>query len=208
MPVGGIGLGGLDPVADVLVPLGLLLTVVTTVGTVHRLKGKPWLALLAPLSVVSVIGIAGIARVARPDSPWARWRYSPDRMGQARIRFGPGGAGPEPRWDPPATAGFVTVLAGVVAGVPAGAVTSLAGGVIVVHALLASVGRTASLRVCRWTVGGAAAGQAVAVALLLPGLGTLPGMVTTTVTGAGLALLRPRAGPGVDALDPGEPLTR
>lgn len=185
--------GALDLVADVLVPLGLLLTVVTTVGTVHLLKGKPRLALLAPLSVVSVIGIAGIARVAKPDSPWARWRYSPDRMAQARIRFGAATTGPVSRRDPPATAGFVTVLAGVVCGVPSGAVTSLAGGVIVGHALLACAGRDRSLRIGTVTVAIAAAGQAVVV-VASPGATVLPGVCTTVLTAVGVALLSRRPG--------------
>ncbi|BBG00180.1 MULTISPECIES: hypothetical protein [Pseudonocardia] len=208
MPSGGSELlPGLDLVGDVLVPLGLLLTVVTTVATVHRLKGKPRLALLAPLSVVSVIGIAGIARVAKPSSPWARWRYSPDRMAQARIRFGAARTDAVPRRNPPATGGFVTVLIGVLAGVGFGAVTSLAGGVIIGHALLASAGRAASCRVCGWVVAIAAVGQLVAVVVVLPGLDALPGVVTTLVTGAGVLLLR-RPAAVQDPPGSGDPLPR
>ncbi|MBN9735538.1 MULTISPECIES: hypothetical protein [unclassified Pseudonocardia] len=182
--------GGLDPIDDVLVPAGALLTLVTTVGTVHWLKGKRRIALLAPLSVVSVIGIVGVARVAKPDSPWARWRYSADRLGQARIRYG-GTADDTPahRWEPPATAAFAVVLAGIVAGVPFGAVTSLVGGVILAHALLASAGRPASLTVCTATAGAAAAGEVVTVLLAR---GSVPGAATTLVVAAGVALLHLR----------------
>lgn len=188
-------IGGLDAVDDVLVPVGGLLTVVTTVGTVHLLKGKRYLALLAPLSVVSVIGMLGVFRVARPASPWARWRYSADRFAQARIRFGGALPGPVHRWDPPATAALGTVLVGVVAGVPLGAVTSLIGGVIVTHALLASAGRAASRRVCTWTVVVAGVGQAAVVVANLPELEPLPGATTTLVTAAGVAWLhRPPRG--------------
>lgn len=176
-------------VGDVLVPAGLLLTVVTGVGTVHWLKGKRRLACLAPLSVVSVIGIVGITRVARPTSAWARWRYSDDRMAQARVRFG--GPAPEPveRLAPPATAGFGLVLAGVVAGVPLGAVTSLVGGVLVAHALLASAGRAASGRVCVALAVAAVVGQGAAAALDPSDWRTWPATITTLVVAGGAAVL-------------------
>lgn len=176
-------------VGDVLVPAGLILTVVTAVGTVHWLKGKRWVALLAPLSIVSVVGIIGVARVAKPDSPWARWRYGPDRMAQACARFGT--AAPEPVQHPqPSNAGFVLVLAGVVAGVPCGAVTSLAGGVLLGNAWLARAGRAASGRACGWLAAVTVAGQVVLVALTLPDPAALPGAATTALVAAGAVALR------------------
>lgn len=183
-------------IADVLVPVGVLLTVVTTVGTVQWLKGKRRIALLAPLAVVSVIGIIGITRVAKPGSPWARWRYGPDRMGQARARFG-GSAADLPdlpdRLDPPATLGAGLVLAGVVAGAPLGAVTSLVGGVLAGHALLASAGRPASGRICVVLAVAAALGEGVA-ATLDPGDWRIwPAAATTVTVAAGAAILQQRA---------------
>ncbi|MET0188194.1 MAG: hypothetical protein ABW212_04290 [Pseudonocardia sediminis] len=186
-----VGTGGLTLVADLLVPVGALLTVVTSTGTVQWLKGKRRLALLAPLSVVSVIGIVGVTRVAKPGSPWARYRYDDDRMGQARARFGgpvapsrPSRAGPTPL----ATAGFATLLVGVVAGVPLGAATSFVGGVLMAHALLARAGRQTSRLVCTVVIGVAALAEAMLVAIDLPARGTLPGAVTTLVVAAGVGM--------------------
>lgn len=188
----------LSPVADVLVPVGALLTVVTGVGTVHWLKGKRRLALLAPLSVVSVLGVVGTARVARPDSPWARWRYDGTRAAQALARFGGHPPRPVHRLVPPATAGFGLVLAGVLAGVPLGAATSPVGGVLVGHALLASAGRPASRRVCAVLAATAAAGQ-VAVLVLDPADARVwPAAAAVLAVAAGAAVLH-RGGTAVTA---------
>jgi hypothetical protein len=184
--------GGLTLVGDVLVPLGAILTLVTGVGTVHWLKGKRRLALLAPLSIVSVIGIIGVGRVAKPDSPWARWRYDADRMGQANARFG-GTSVPAER-SHGSTAGFVTVVVGVLGGVPLGTVTSLVGGVLMGHALLASAGRPLSARVCVWLAAACAVGEAVVVAVGSPDRAALPGAVATLVVLVGAVMVLVGAG--------------
>ncbi len=184
--------GGLTIVGDVLAPLGLITTLVTSVGTVNWLKGKRRLALLSPLSIVSVIGIVGVARVAKPDSPWARWRYDDDRMAQACARFGVAAADPSERPVPSGagSAGLVLMIAGVAGGVPLGAVTSLVGGVLLGHAWLARAGRDVSGRVCGWLAGAAVAGQAVLLAVTLPDPEALPGAATTAVVLAGALTLR------------------
>ncbi|TCK26139.1 hypothetical protein [Pseudonocardia endophytica] len=184
--------GGLTLVGDVLVPLGAILTLVTGVGTVHWLKGKRRLALIAPLSIVSVIGIIGITRVAKPDSPWARWRYDADRMVQANARFG--GSVVAAERGPGSTAGFATVVVGVLGGVPLGTVTSLAGGVLIGHALLASAGRPLSGRICLGLAAVLAAVETVLVVAGLPDPATLPGAAAALVVLVGAVVLHVHAG--------------
>jgi hypothetical protein len=146
--------------------------------------------LLAPLSIVSVIGIAGVTRVAKPGSPWARWRYDADRMAQANARFGGDAVATAP--GPASTAGLVTVVVGVLGGVPLGAVTSLAGGVLMGHALLAASGRSVSARVCLALAAVLVVAEAVVVAVGLPDPATLPGAGATLVVLAGAVVLHVR----------------
>lgn len=174
-------------VGDLLVPLGAIATLVTSVGTVQWLKGKRRLALLAPLSIVSVIGIVGVTRVAKPDSPWARWRYDADRMAQSNARFGGDVVPGEPV--PGSTAGLAAVVVGVLGGVPLGTVTSLAGGVLMGHALLAASGRSSSARVALGLAGVLAVAEAVVVAVGLPDRATLPGAAATLVVLVGAVIL-------------------
>jgi hypothetical protein len=63
--------------------VGVLIVHFTLVA-VTALKGKYPTALIG-LFISPVAWLAAV-RLARPTSPWARWRYSPDKVAQARRR--------------------------------------------------------------------------------------------------------------------------